>query len=362
MLDPYLFKGRFEYDPDMGFRSRAYYPAGLYDVPDQDTVTNRFGFNMPDYPLTKAPGTFRILFVGDSFSWAGGVKNNYIGLLQQAFDAQSGPRKIEIINTGYPGTHTGEQLIMLKKFGLQYDPDLVILGFFAGNDFFDADPNRKRLVLNDSLYDIDRRHEHRWFGYPIVFQSRAYIFLQQKYETYLRNRQAKKEAAEWASLTGQPAPTNNLPADLFYGIQRAKLAFFNKRTSEKQFGSNVEFIFRSITDMDELLKARHVPLLVAIYPDELQVSRPQFETLVQRFGLKADDYDLDLAEKRLRGFLETKGIPYIDLLDRFRAEEQKQDLYLLRNTHWNLNGNKLAEETIFDYLNNSPEGRQLMSH
>jgi hypothetical protein len=217
-------------------------------------------------------------------------------------------------------------------------------------------------VLNDSLYDIDRRHEHRLFGYPIVLQSRAYILLKQKYETYARNREAKKEAAEWASVTGQPAPTKNLPADTFYASQGAKLEFFNKRTSDERFGSNIDLIFRSITEMDELLKARQVRLAVAIYPDEMQVSRPQFELLVQRFGLKADEYDLDLAEKRLRGFLETKGIPYIDLLDRFRAEEQKQDLYLFRNTHWNLNGNKLAEELIFDYLSNQPEGRQLMPH
>ena len=26
VLDPYFFKGRFEYDPDMGFRVRGYYP------------------------------------------------------------------------------------------------------------------------------------------------------------------------------------------------------------------------------------------------------------------------------------------------------------------------------------------------
>jgi hypothetical protein len=362
VLDPYVFKGRFEYDPDMGFRIRAYYPTGLYDEASHDTVTNRFGFNAPDYPLAKTPGTFRILFVGDSFGWAGGLKGNYIGLLQQTFDAQNDSRRIEIINTGYPGTHTGEQLIMLRKFGLQYDPDLVILGFFAGNDFSDADPYRKRIVLNDSLYDIDRRNELRLLGYPIVLQSRAYIFLQQKYAVYARNRQSKKEALEWARVTGQPAPTNNLTEQTFYAVQNLKLKFFNKHTSDEEFRPNIELIFRSIAEMDELLKARHIPLLVAIYPDEMQVSRSQFETLVQRFGLNADDYDLDLAEKRLRGFLDTKGIPYIDLLDRFRAEEEKQDLYYFRNTHWNQNGNRLAEEMIFDYLNNSSEGRKLMSH
>src|SRR5215831_8576244 len=99
-LDPYVFKGRFEYDRDLGFKVRAYYPNGfgMYGESDDGTLTNRFGFNAPDYPLTKAPGTFRIVVVGDSFGWAGGLKGNYTHLLQQLFD-QRGDRRIEIINT-----------------------------------------------------------------------------------------------------------------------------------------------------------------------------------------------------------------------------------------------------------------------
>jgi len=363
VLDPYFFKGRFEYDPDMGFKVRGYFPngVGLYGDGDDGTLTNRFGFNTPDYPLEKSPGTFRILFVGDSFSWAGGLRGNYTGLLQQMFDARGDSRKVEIINTGYPGTHTGEQLIMLKKYGLQYDPDLVILGFFAGNDFFEADPNRKRIIVNDSYVDIDRRHEHRLAGYPIIMQSRLRIFLGQKYEFYRLAKEAKREAEEWARSTGQPAPQHNLPENTFYGIQKAKLEFFNKRTSDQQFGPNIDCIFRSITEMDELLRARNIRFMIAIYPDEMQVSPTQFNTLTTRFDLRSDDYDLDLAQKRLKNFLDTKQLPYLDLLDRFRSEEQKQDLYLFRNTHWNRSGNQLAAEMLFQYLNQRPDGRKLLA-
>ena len=49
VLEPYLFKGLYEYDPDLGFRVRAYYPI------DQGTITNKFGFNDDDYPLQKHP-------------------------------------------------------------------------------------------------------------------------------------------------------------------------------------------------------------------------------------------------------------------------------------------------------------------
>src|SRR5215813_15452488 len=153
VLEPYLFKGLYEYDPDLGFRVRAYYPV------DQGTVTNKFGFNDRDYPLQKTPGVYRILVVGDSFGWAGGQEGNYAALLERQLDNHYGYHRIDIINAGYPMTHTAEQLVMLKKYGLQYHPDLVILGFFVGNDFIDGNPNRKRIVVNDLYIDIDKRRE-----------------------------------------------------------------------------------------------------------------------------------------------------------------------------------------------------------
>src|SRR5712691_9574881 len=186
VLDPYLFQGFYEFDPDLGFRVRAHFRTGpgVFGEGDDGTVTNQFGFNDRDYPLEKTPGTFRILVVGDSFGWAGGLEDNYTAMLERRFERREGAHKIDIVNTGYPGTHTGEQLIMLKKYGLQYSPDLVILGFFAGNDFFEADPNRKRLVINGCLVDIDKRYEHRFLGYPIIIQSRALVLLRQKYEIH----------------------------------------------------------------------------------------------------------------------------------------------------------------------------------
>ena len=348
VFDPYLFKGFYEFDPDLGFRVRAHFPT------DEGTLTNQFGFNDRDYPLQKSPGAFRVLVVGDSFGWAGGLEGNYTALLERMFERREGAHKIDIVNTGYPGTQTGEQLVMLKKYALQYNPDLVILGFFAGNDFFEADPNRKRLSVNGCFVDIDKRYEHRFLGYPMVTQSRTLLFLRQKYEIHQRTKQAKEEAQAWAAATGQPAPVKNLPEETFLKIQRAKLEFFNTKTSAQRFGPNINHIFQSISEMNELLKSRNIKFMVAIYPDEMQVSPNQFDTLVSKFALNREDYNLSLAQDLLGSFLRSKQIPYVDFLGRFRTEEQKQDLYLLRNTHWNKAGNELAAEMLFEYLIKQP--------
>jgi hypothetical protein len=349
VLDPYFFKGRFQYDPDLGFRVRAYYPMA------DGNLTNQFGFNDQDYPLQKTAGIYRILIVGDSFGWEGDREGNYATLLEHMLDDHYGAHRIDVINTGYPGTHTGEQLAMLKKYGLQYNPDLVILGFFAGNDFFEADPNRKRIIVNDCFFDIDKRQEHRTLGYPIITRSRLLLFLKQKYQIYTEIRRAQSEAQAWAAATGQPAPTGNLSEEAFLSVDRARLEFFNERTSAQRFQSNIDYIFQSISEMNELLKSRNIKFVVAIYPEEMQVSHDLFDTLVAKFKLNAADYNLKLAQDLLRPFLERKGIPYLDLLDRFRAEEPERELYLFRTTHWNRAGNQLAADILFDYLVRQPD-------
>ncbi len=364
VLDPYVFKDRFEYDPDLGFRCRSYFRSapGVMGEGDDGTITNRFGFNDRDYSLTKEPGTFRILVAGDSFGWAGGLKANYTALLEQTFEQRDGSHKVDVINTGYPGTHTGEQLLMLKKYGLQYNPDLVILGFFAGNDFLDADPNRKRVVVNGCFFDIDKRHELKLFGYPIIPQSRLRVFLTQRYENRRIAKQARKEAEELAAANGKALTLKNLPAETFYHNQSITLEFFNKKTSPVRFGRNVDYIFQSISEMNDLLRARHIKFMVAILPDSTQVKPAQFDTLVTMFGLNREDYDLNLAQDQLKTFLTSKQIPYLDLLETFRAEEPKKELYLLHDSHWNKAGNELAAEKLFQYLDQSTEGKNLIAH
>ena len=356
VLDPYLFKDRFENDPDMGFKARAYYPTGLglHGRGDDGTLTNQFGFNDRDYSLQKASGVFRIVVVGDSFGWNGGLEDNYTAILERKFETRDGAHKLDVINTGYPGTHTAEQLSMLKRFALQYNPDLVILGFFAGNDFFDADPNRKRIVVNKYFLDIDKRYELRVLGYPIVARSRLWLFLKNRFESEAMNAEARREGEAMAAATGQPKPFLNLTTETYLGFQRARLEFFNRTTSANRFGAHTAHIFKAIDEMNELLKSKGIRFMVAIYPDEFQVSPVQFEAVVEHFRLKKEDYDLDLAQNLLKTFLESKHISYLDMLDRFRTEASRRELYLYRNTHWNDAGNNLAADVLFQYLGAQP--------
>jgi len=342
VLEPYLFKGFYEYDPDFGFRVRAYHPV------DHATMTNKFGFNDHDYPLQKTPGIFRILVLGDSFGWAGGREGNYTAVLERQLENHYGYHRIDVVNVGYPMTHTAEQLVILKKYGLQYHPDLLILGFFAGNDFIDGNPNRKRIVVNDLYIDIDKRREHSILGYPIVFQSRLLLFVKQKYRIFTEFRKA--EAAEPSQPLSQEQ-RGTFAEETFLDIERTRLEFFSINSSRKgRFQKNINYILQSIAEMDALLKSRNIKFIVAIYPDVLQINASLLKAILGRFRLRIEDYDLDLARNILKSFLQSKDISYIDFTDRFISESREKDLYLLRDPHWNRSGNQLAANILFEAL------------
>lgn len=192
-----FFPDRFYvYDSDLGFRVR---PQARYG----NAQANEFGFNDRDYPLRPAPGVFRILVLSDSFNWMGGPHSNYTHLLEEEFEPHYGKKRVEVIAAGYPMTHTAEQLALLKKFGLLYQPDLVVLGFYAGNDFLDGKPQRRRIAFGGTFvdYDIEEDYFLEILGQPVLWRSRLFAFLNEKYVVW-RSRQHVQDEWEAAEASG----------------------------------------------------------------------------------------------------------------------------------------------------------------
>lgn len=334
VFDPYLFKSIYLYDRELGFRIKPH-------LAGDGLQSNAFGFNDDDYPLEKPEGVFRILVVGDSFNWCGGKDGNYCALLERKFSSRAGGRRVEVINAGYFMTHTAEQLALLKKFGLGYNPDLVVLGFFAGNDFKDAFPYLKRIAVNGLYTDIDTRCPLiEVGGRPVIFQSRLLLLLRQR--SALLCEIIKKRLSGKEGFFSERA---------FLDIEKTRLDICNLNNHRMgMYRERIGYALKSVSEMDELLRQRGIKFIVAIYPDEFQVSERLKERLFKKFNLKSGDFRMDMPQMVLKEHLRSRGIPHLDMLDAFRREGEKRDLYLPFDTHWNEAGNALAADLLFDYL------------
>jgi hypothetical protein len=370
-----VFRNRlYMYDPDMGYRARAYTRWG-------DSITNEFGFNDRDYPHEKKSGTYRILILGDSFNWAGGLEGNYASILERKFEAEFGDQHVEIINAGYAASHTGEQLIALKKFGLQYNPDLVVLGFFVGNDFLDALPWRRRINVGGSQVDIDIRTdiEITFLGQLLVpLQSRLYLFLRDEWAAYqYRQIRGQAEGQQNAQPVANPVdllddpPVEGMPSQspspdnfsytedniseyyLFLEGYRIQIANWVLATSvaADEFKVREDFAFSNLLALRHLLQEKNIEFMVVAYPDNFQIEESLRQVVFKHYKLNPDQFQLDRPQSLLWKFCQEHQIEFYDMLPTFQAAQQQgQRLYLVNDSHWNDAGNQLAAQYLFETL------------
>ena len=100
-------------------------------------VTNSRGLrDTREFPYEKPAGTLRVLALGDSHTQGYEVRQEatYAAVLERALNANG--FKAEVLNAGVSGFSTAEALAYLEAEGHRYQPDVVVLGFFA-NDYED---------------------------------------------------------------------------------------------------------------------------------------------------------------------------------------------------------------------------------
>jgi hypothetical protein len=263
-------------------------------------------------------------------------------------------------------THTGEQLALLKKYALQYKPDLVVLGFFCGNDILDADPHRKRIVIGGVSIDIDPRLGFSFFASPltpgVIFLSTLKKLLVHATEFFSRLRQQSDTSADTPARpgcgsAGAPAcpASEETPGTFsraaFLRIENKRLSAFDTcKHARGDFENNIQFVFQNLSDMHALLHTQNIELLIALYPDEFQVNPPLLHEVLTTYHLDEKAYDLRLIQDLVTHYLRSQDIPVIDLLDGFLVHSKEQSLYLPRDTHWNEAGNALAADMLFSTL------------
>jgi len=92
---------------------------------------NRFGFREKDFAVPKPPGVFRVMVLGDSLTWGGGIADaeRYSAVAERLLRQSHPDRAVEILNFGIIGSPTTVQRDTLKRYGPNVQPDLVGVGF-----------------------------------------------------------------------------------------------------------------------------------------------------------------------------------------------------------------------------------------
>lgn len=345
--------GMFVGDPETGYRF-----APNYNDPDKVFTTNSLGMrDGAREPGAPPEGTLRVLVIGDSFTAGSEVADGlqFSARLEATLAESGGPRPVEVWNLGTPHFGTEQSLGLLRARWQEVQPEVVVLGFFEGNDPYDdlRGPGFFRVVKGEvakagwgptrgSRHNALRAENNR--PRPDVrlpgdrwLQAHSYAYrLATRALSALRFRSA-------TSWSGGMAPFNY---EAFGGV-----AWLGLIPEPPAITAAWAITGELLSELRDEVQARGAKFVVLAIPARFAVEEGRAEQAVQGgwegawqedpSGVKRT-WDPQQATRRFAALCEELNIPRIDLQDELSLVAGREAIYYPNDSHWTPAGHQVA--------------------
>lgn len=282
---------------------------------------NSAGFRDIEHKIQKEKNTYRIMVVGDSFTFGMGVnlEDTYAKQLERLLTSTDRP--VEVINCGVVGYVMWQNVETLKQKVLQYRPDLVVLGVFL-NDIRKSIPPYKENTNWKARNPFEKK-DSKMMNY--FYLSNFIKNWQRRYEAKNRHRRGYEYLK---GIEERKAAFDNLePGDkkyFWYKIMHGKL--------EKKYYTEFAKALRNFVDIAESIGAE---VLVCMIPDAAQIHKPNRQ------------HNNHFVKKTCSQI----GTPFADATTRFEQEADPKLLYLFPvDAHNSPLGHRLIAEAIAEQV------------
>jgi hypothetical protein len=272
-------------NPQLSF---AHIPNGHAFLMGVDVKINSQGLRDYEYPLAKAPGTYRIMLLGDSttFGWGLRLEDTAAKVLErQLNEAGAAPgRKFEVINAGVGNYDTVQEVTYYETRGRAFHPDLVILVYFINDP--EPVPTEKKGFLIDRSYLI--------------------AFATNRFDGILRRTGRRPTWKQYyASLYNDDQP----------GFQACKAALHSLASATRSDGAE---------------------LLVALLPELHEIN---------------ENYPFAAEHEKIKDVLAGDEVPVLDLLDGLRGHGPESTLWVTpQDDHPSAKASKLIAAQLRDWI------------
>lgn len=306
----------------------------------------------------KTPGTFRVVLLGDSFlegiqvQQSDGVAER-LEVLLNAW----GLGHVEVINAGVVAYGTGQEVLFYEQDVRRYQPDLVVLLFYVGNDVKNNSyqleiPGGKRDLSLKPYFDLDSAGRLLLLPgpppkpvQPLVHVARARCWTYNLLES---------------TLFVQLGPT----------FQREDLEVVGgaRNTFREVFATTPDETWLQAWRITEALlgrlqddaRADGAPLMIVGVPDWRSLTDGVWRRAMAGSRLLDGRASPDAPTDRLGETARRLGTPYLNLLPVYRERTEAGDgpFYFTFDGHWNTAGHAVAAQAIADTLRASEFGRR----
>ncbi len=325
--------------------------------------TNALGMRDRPHDPLPAPGTFRIVVLGDSFMEAYQVplEQSLPYLLQERLAS----RGVEVLNLGVGGYGTAQALLALEEEGIGYRPKLVVLAFYTGNDV-----QNNSYEIEAALYGED---EPSTFSRPYARARSLDAELEwrppdrARLEPYAERWHARRNSRlDALRRMLQPAMVANL-------VEQATGRLWSRLTHRDPYDPQLLFgwpFLREVSDphaarlweeawlatrrllleLDRVAGSAGARFAVLIVPAQFQADARVLRAVEEAHP----DLELDplRINRELERFCAEAGIPLLDPTPALAREEAagRPMYYAIEDHHWNADGQALATGLLAEFL------------
>lgn len=288
-------------------------PIPNFESKDKLVKINSKGFRDHEYHEEKRENTLRIIVLGDSFTFGVGVtlENAYPKQLEKMLNKKSSSRPVEILNMGVPGYNTYQELILLKEVGLNYKPDLVIVGFVLN----DVD------LLDPDLLSSEGIERQRLLADKVVGDSKPKIF---KLYRFIKS----KSQFLYFILFRLSALVKQLDLPV-----TTEATYY--RDAYHEYNRGWQIAKRSLKEIVDLGRIKNFQVLVVIFP----------------FLANLDDsYLWSDAHHQIESFCKSQDIQVVDLFPYFKGYRPGTLWISLIDSHPNAKGQQIAAKAVYEEI------------
>jgi lysophospholipase L1-like esterase len=308
-----------------------------------DVSINSLGLRGPEVQAEKAPGSLRVLVLGDSY--AEGLQVPWEDLLSTRLETTlndgPGPR-VEVINGGVSGYGTADELLLLEKLGWSLKPDLVLIAFCVHNDVGNN--------LERPLYDFSAQPPRRREGPPPSSTALAVLrlkeFLSRHSQLYqlVRDRTAGLRGDDLTQKLGVRRRGGNAAARGGLTLGGLDYTSWFLDPPPVGLGRGLDYTRQLLGRIQEEGREHGTRVMAVWIPIRDQVSDRRWKSLQEKLGLRPDSRSRP--QQQLSTMAQALGLEAVDLLPTFRAAPEPEALYFAIDGHWTPAGHALAAEAL----------------
>ena len=342
------------------FRGRSCRPDSTFvfrgEGGPRQIVLNSRGFRDLTRTPDKPAGIFRIAVLGDSYVEASHVDiaDRVTERLERELNQRSvfGTSRVEVLNFGMAGYGTFNELQTLKHEAWNFQPDLVLVCFFSGNDLGN---NCRELSQDSGRPYLVWRHDHFDELFPTAprFSLRESILQSSHlFRLWTSVWEQRRESRKRSPQRQRQSPPHATSTESFeVGLDTQIYSPPKEAAWESAWEVTEELLRR----FDQECRSRETPWLLVVLSNGVQVHPDR--NLRESFRKAMEHPTLFYPEERLRQAAQRDGYPILCLAPELlnQAEWDQKPLHGFPNLprgfgHWNARGHHAAARLIADFL------------